>query len=167
LPIDPQHLFEQAERLAAPLPGRPRRADLRRAISTAYYAIFHATLTAAADYSIGANKRSTGQYALAYRSVDHKWLRDLCKEVSKPVLAPKFVAYELAGGFCSVIAAFASAVVELQEKRHSADYDPLFRVTPSDAVLAISTARAALSRFQVATPDQQAALLSLLLFRPR
>jgi hypothetical protein len=44
LVIDPDHLLKQAQRLARPpRPGAPRQADLRRAVSSAYYAIFHAT----------------------------------------------------------------------------------------------------------------------------
>ena len=57
---DPAHLLEQAERLAAaPAKGQPRDADLRRAISTAYYAIFHAILTAAADSPAACENVST------------------------------------------------------------------------------------------------------------
>src|SRR5438477_676262 len=62
--------------------------------------------------------------------------------------------------------AFAAAVLELQEKRHSADYDPSIRVKTSDAILAISTARSALNRFVTADPSRREAFLGLLLFRP-
>jgi hypothetical protein len=44
-PLDPEELLEQARRLAA----EPTQADLRRAISAAYYGLFHFFLTAAAD----------------------------------------------------------------------------------------------------------------------
>lgn len=37
----PDDLLEQAVHLARREPGRPRQASLRRAISTAYYALFH------------------------------------------------------------------------------------------------------------------------------
>ena len=48
--LNPDHLLDQAERLTtAPGSGPPRQADLRRAISTAYYAVFHAIATDAAD----------------------------------------------------------------------------------------------------------------------
>jgi hypothetical protein len=47
--LNPEHLLEQAERLIEPPPaGPPRQVDIRRAISSAYYAVFHATLAAAA-----------------------------------------------------------------------------------------------------------------------
>jgi len=53
--LNPDHLFEQAERLVAPPPaGPPRQVDLRRAISAAYYGLFHFCLIAAADEFVDA-----------------------------------------------------------------------------------------------------------------
>ncbi|MGH7031514.1 MAG: hypothetical protein ACREE9_01270 [Stellaceae bacterium] len=89
--LNPEHLFEQAEKLIAPSQtGAPRQVDLRRAVSSAYYGLFHATLTAAADQFIGVTKQSTPQYSLVYRSVDHRSLRALCLEVLKPTLPAKY-----------------------------------------------------------------------------
>src|ERR1051326_8403917 len=85
--LDPEHLLEQAQRLAEPpSAGPPRQVDVRRAISAAYYAVFHATLAAAADQFVGVTKRATSQYALVYRSVDHKTLRELCLEAKRTQL---------------------------------------------------------------------------------
>lgn len=166
--LNPDHLFEQADRLIAPPPaGHPRQVDLRRAISAAYYGVFHAILTAAADQIVGVTKRSTSQYALVYRSIDHKALRDVCGEATRQPVSPKYARYEPAGGFGSDIRAFAAAVLELQEKRHAADYDPSWRVITSDALLLIGTARTALGRFNGADAAKREALLSLVLFRPR
>jgi len=165
--LNPDHLFEQAEKLITSQVGRPRQVDIRRAISAAYYAIFHAIITAAADQFAGATNRDRSQYGLIYRSVSHMWLRDLCREVRKPRLSNKFKPYAPATGFDADIAAFAAAAVDLQEKRHSADYDVMVRMNSSDAALAIATARAALKRFRRATQPQRLAFLSLLLFPPR
>jgi hypothetical protein len=166
--LNPEHLFEQADKLiSTPPAGPPRQVDLRRAISSAYYGVFHATLTAAADEFVGVTKRSTTQYSLVYRSVDHRSLRELCSEIKKPTLPAKYAPYEPRNGFGPNIKAFAAAVVELQEKRHAADYDPLIRVKSLDALLAVSTARNALNRFQRASAGRRKAFLSLLLFPPR
>jgi hypothetical protein len=165
--LNPDHLFEQADKLISPPAGRPRQVDVRRAISAAYYAIFHATVTAAVDQLIGVTNRDQSRYGLAYRSVNHAWLRDLCKEIQKSTLSNRFKSYSPPQGFDSSITAFAAAVVELQEKRHSADYDVMIRMNRSDAALAIATARAALNRFSTACELQRSAFLSLLLFPPR
>jgi hypothetical protein len=164
--LNPEHLLEQADKLTA-LGGRgqPRQADLRRAISASYYAAFHATLAAAADLFIGANKRITGQYILVYRSVDHKELRELCSKL--PNMPRNLAQYAPAGGFDADIKAFARALLELQTKRHDADYNPSIRVSRSDARLAVSTARDALQRLSTANPQSREAFLALLLFRIR
>jgi hypothetical protein len=99
--------------------------------------------------------------------VSHSWLRDLCKEVQKPTPSNKFKPYAPSNGFGPNINAFAAAVAELQEKRHAADYDVMIRMNKSDAVLAISTAKAALRRFNKANKARRLAFLSVLLFPPR
>jgi hypothetical protein len=166
--LNPDHLLEQAARLTAtPTIGAPRQADLRRAISTAYYGIFHAIVTEAADDFAGRTQRESARYALVYRSIDHKALRTLCHDLCKSTLPEKYSRYLPSGGFGSDLVAVAAAVVDLQEKRHSADYDPHYRVSTSDAVLAVATARSALARFRTANRTRRKALVALLVFSPR
>src|ERR1700752_1529416 len=119
--LNHRHLFEQQERLAAaPAAGPPRQVNLRRAISAAYYGVFHFIITSAADQLIGVTKRSTGEYGRGYRSIDHRALRELCEDLRKPTPPAKYASHQPATGFGPNIAAFATAFVELQEKRHSA-----------------------------------------------
>src|SRR5260370_8349064 len=91
----------------------------------------------------------------------------VCKGVQKPTLSNKFRPHAPISGFGPNVTAFAAAVVELQEKRHSADYDVMIRMNKSDAVLAISTAKAALRRFNKASTARRLAYLSVSLFPPR
>jgi uncharacterized protein (UPF0332 family) len=164
---DPANLLDQAERLAAaPARGRPRDADLRRAISTAYYAILHAILTAAADLFVGAAKRTTSLYALAYRSIDHQKVREVCKQVAKPAPADRYKPHVPIGGWGN-IAILADAALLLQAKRHEADYDPLFVARRTDVDLVLKQARGALEALQSATEEQRTSFLGLLLFGPR
>lgn len=166
--LNPEHLFEQAEKLIAPpAAGPPRQVDLRRAISSAYYGVFHFILTAVADEFVGVTKKSSKRYALVYRSVDHRNLRELCLEAKKQQLPAKYQRYVPSNGFGPNIQAFASALVELQEKRHAADYDASVRVRTSDAIVAITTARSAVGRYQRANDARRKAFLSLLSFPPR
>ena len=165
--LSPDHLLEQADRLLATHGGARRQADLRRAISNAYYAVFHAILTEAADDFVGRSQRRTARYALVYRSVDHRSLRALCEIIRKQKLPPKYTKYQPTGGFGSDLIAVAAAVADLQEKRLLADYDPLFRTAASEAVSAIDTGRAAIGRFRKASRTRRTAFLSLLVFPPR
>ncbi len=82
--LNPDHLLDQADRLITPPGGgAPRQADLRRAISNAYYAVFHAVVAQAADDFVGITHRASPRYGLVYRSIDHKSLRKLCEDVKK------------------------------------------------------------------------------------
>jgi hypothetical protein len=166
--LNPEHLFDQADALAARQKvGRPRQVDIRRSISASYYGLFHAVLTAAADLVIGQYNRSEPRYGLVYRSIDHKWLREFCRDVLRQTLPDRYRQYSPQAGFSADLKAFATAVVELQEKRHTADYDPMVQMEQSDAILLTRTARAALTKFQNAEADERAIFLTLLLFEPR
>lgn len=166
--LNSDHLLEQADRLTIPPGvGAPRQADLRRAISTAYYGVFHAVATEAADDFVGRTQRDTARYALVYRGIDHGRLRAICEDIVKLTPPTKYVRYLPSGGFGSDLIAVATAIRELQERRHSADYDPLFRAKTSDAVLAVATARNALARFRNANRLQRRAFVSLVVFSPR
>jgi len=165
---NPDHLLDQADRLIAPQGrGAPRQADLRRAISAAYYSVFHAIVTNATDDLVGSTQRQTPRYALIYRHIEHKALRSLCEDVKKPSLPARYSKLAPTGGFGPDLIGVAAAVLDLQEKRHLADYDPLFRVGISDAALAVATGRTALVRFRNAPSEPKKVFLSLLVFSPR
>ena len=70
-------------------------------------------------------------------------------------------------GFASNIRRFAIDLVELQRKRHSADYDPLVRFRKSEARLVIDGGRVALMRFREVNEGQRQIFATLLLFPPR
>jgi hypothetical protein len=98
--LNPDHLLQQADQLISPVGGgAPRQADLRRALSTAYYALFHAIVTQAADTFVGRTQRSTAAYSLIYRSVEHRNLKALCVDIKKPTLPSKYSEYAPAAGF--------------------------------------------------------------------
>jgi hypothetical protein len=163
---NPDHLFSQAENLSAQSgPGAPLQVDLRRAISAAYYAVFHKILTEAANQVVG-HSQPWEQYNLVYRGIGHGQLRAMCNSARHPTL-PKKYAPCVPVGFSTHIQTFAALTVELQEKRHSADYDPAVRVLKSDAALAISNAREALRHWQDALGEERRIFILLLLFPPR
>jgi hypothetical protein len=141
--------------------------DLRRAISDAYYGIFHATLAAAADQFVGVSRRSTNRYVLVYRSISHGAVYELCSEVRKPALPRSLVRHSPPGGFGLNLRGYADGVLELQARRLSADYDPLMRYRRADVVAAVIAEQSALARFKNATDAEREAFLALLVFRPR
>jgi hypothetical protein len=163
-----EHLLEQAWQLiASPASGAPRQADIRRAISTAYYAIFHFILTAAADEFVGVTKRQSSRYTIVYRSVNHSVLKKLCERLSNPNVSPDLLKHFPRSGLGTNLPPLASAVVELQEKRHLADYDPSKKFKTSDARRAIDTATGAIARFERLNQRRRQAFLTLLCFPAR
>jgi len=108
----PEHLLDQALLLARIDKTRPRQASLRRAVSTAYYAIFHLLTTAAA----GEWKKPHQRIALA-RAFEHRRMKSACARTS----AQKFPVYSAASG--NHLRHVARTFVDLQDLRHLADYD--------------------------------------------
>ena len=65
-------LLVTARQLAKARPSKPRQADLRRAVSTSYYAAFHALAQDCADRLVGTTRqRSEPAWRQAYRALDH------------------------------------------------------------------------------------------------
>lgn len=163
------HLLEQAERLLIAPPGeeRARPTDRCRAVSSAYYAVFHAGLTAAADQAIGADARGTVLYSLAYRSVDHGKMKGLCRQVLQRGPSSAIQRFVPEGGWGDAIAGYAGSFVTLNELRMQADYDPTYVVLPSEVANYILVARSAINLLDTADPAARRAFLTLLLFPPR
>ena len=123
--LNPDHLLDQAERLTAPQgSGPPRQADLRRAISTAYYAVFHAVATEAADQFVAASQRDSPRYQQVYRSIEHKRLRSVCDDLAKSTPPARYARSLPTSGLGSDLVAVATAVGELQEGRNVATMTP-------------------------------------------
>ena len=163
MPPDPDELLAQADALAGK--PSPTQTDLRRAISSAYYAVFHFCLAAAADMVFGAAARPTAGYSVAYRSVDHARLRGLCEQL-KGAKPQNDVPIIPAGGY-GRMADFARLAGSLYEERISADYDPSRSYTAAEVRVVISNARQAITWFRSCTEEQQEAFLTMLLFKQR
>jgi len=176
--LNPDHLLDQADRLVAPpARGAARQADLRRAISNAYYAVFHAVVTEAADRFAGRSRsqRQGPLYRTIYRGIEHNRLRKLCDEFAnskgkdKDKLSDQMkrcLEYAPRGAFGPEWEDWARSVAGLYQKRMEADYDPKLRVSPSDAVLAVRLARTAVAQFRAADGATRNAFVALLVFPP-
>jgi hypothetical protein len=162
---DPHRLFEQADELVN---GYKNETDLRRAVSTAYYGVFHFLLQQVADTIAGAGIRSTELHSMVYRSVDHKPLKDLCNLFRSTTPSAKVRPFAPVGDFGTIVD-FAGLVAQLQEQRIFADYDPTPPV-PFDVVnsrIIVGYGREAVKHFSLATPEQRSAFVALLTIKPR
>ena len=116
---------------------RPRQADLRRAISTTYYALFHCLARNCADMVAGGTGASRSGFAWrqAYRALQHGTVKDRCKNS------------RIMQEFPADIRRFAAAFVNMQGKRELADYDPYAEFNKSDVIRDIDEAERVIERF--------------------
>lgn len=131
--------------------------NLRRAVSTAYYAMFHCLARNCADQLIGGRNaaRSNPAWRQVYRALDHGAARRACE---RPHVISKFP---------KGIEDFANIFSSLQEKRHIADYDPDEKFYKSSATLDIDAAEDAIRRFEAEGIKDRRAFAALVLFKRR
>ena len=114
--MNPQDLISGARLLAHGngRRGRPRQADLCRAISAAYYALFHTLAGCGADLLVGStrSRRSQPAWEQTYRALEHGHAANQCRNAS--VMAR----------FPAAVQEFGEWFVGLQSQRHYADYAP-------------------------------------------
>jgi uncharacterized protein (UPF0332 family) len=151
-----EDLLEQANHLARREKGKPKQASLRRAVSTAYYAVFHLLVAEA----VGNWKRSDQRAKLA-RAFEHGRM----KQASIKTRSAKFdgeSALAVAG-----LKTVANAFIRLQEFRHEADYDDSLRLARTDAVSWIALASDAFASWSAIRNERiaQDYLLALLIHR--
>ena len=114
-------LVAQARLLAVKEPRRPKQASLRRAISAAYYALFHFLIDEATSYFVSgrAAQRSAQRKTLA-RAFDHGQMRRNASAFERRRPSP----WTGIGASAPVeIETMASVFLKLQDLRHRADYD--------------------------------------------
>ncbi|MBV9290461.1 MAG: hypothetical protein JO288_22030 [Hyphomicrobiales bacterium] len=105
-------LIDVARLLTTHQSGAPRQALLRRAASTAYYAVFHALAARCASSLVTDSGSDWDTYTLVYRALDHNSARRL------------FQGRDVGTVFGAEVADFGAVFVNLQEARILADYVP-------------------------------------------
>ncbi len=139
-----QDLLEQAKFLARREPRRPRQASLRRAVSTAYYALFHLLISEASGLVV----RDDLLKAALNRVFTHKEMARTAKAFGSGTVPKRFQIHIPATNVPQDLRATAKAFVELQQARHDADYDIATPFTRKDALTLVDLAEEAFSRWQ-------------------
>lgn len=159
--VNPDDLLAIADSLASgrvgTRRGRPRQAELRRAISAAYYALFHALATNCANLLVGARTSTETRQAWrqAYRSLHHGQIKRKCTEGrSKRVMRR----------FPHAVQDFADQFVKMQRLRHLADYDPFEHFVRYEVVQFIGETKTAIGAFEKADRSDRRAFGIFVLF---
>ncbi|MBA3391188.1 MAG: hypothetical protein H0T89_01025 [Deltaproteobacteria bacterium] len=115
-----EDLLAQAKHLAELERRRPKQASLRRAISTAYYSMFHLLVDEATMLVVP----TAALRAAAARSFDHKALKNAAKLVGGAYRGQaNWLGAYMRGSISDELAGVCDAFVELQDQRLTADYD--------------------------------------------
>lgn len=151
---------------------RPKQASLRRAVSAAYYALFH--LLIADGARLLSPPKPYELKTLVRRAFDHGQMRQVCAGFVQGSAGPRgnnrippatreLLTIPLDQAFVTVLQAF----VDLQEARHQADYDVARRWNRLEVLNHVQTARQAFADWARIRQTQNANvfLASLLLQR--
>jgi uncharacterized protein (UPF0332 family) len=143
--------------------GPPPQTSLRRAISTAYYALFHHIVANAADALVGRKYRRTPRYALIYRAFEHTKMRHTLELIDREHLGDKARTALGRGVPTQDMRDIATAFASLQKQRHWADYDPRGKVSRSDTRDLIEQAEIAMEALDRMPPEFRKDLLVFLM----
>ncbi len=115
----------------------PHNSHFRRAISTAYYALFHCLAESSANLLAGEDpaNRSRRAWRQTYRALNHGAVRNRRNR------------REFKTEFPQETQDFAKVFVEIRARRNSADYDPTRSFSKLDAQHAINDAENAINNF--------------------
>ena len=135
-----QHSIDAARLLAGSSPsaqGRPRQMMLRRALSTAYYAMFHALCESNADVLVGvAPSGADAQlWVDTFRALQHN-------------AAKNRLAQYVNIGQDPTLTFFARTFSEMQEQRIIADYEPSVMFTRSEVIRLINRVESEIHAFR-------------------
>jgi uncharacterized protein (UPF0332 family) len=147
---DPLHrqLLSQARRLARLDPKRPQQGNLRRAVSAAYYALFHSLIDHACRAMLGTSMKLRPYRDALARAFQHGAMNGACELFARPELRKK--RKKLLPSGLSVhpdLRSVAQAFRDAQEKRHLADYDRTQKFTRSEVLALVRDVDDAMSSF--------------------
>lgn len=138
--MDWQNLIAVSRLLVA---GQPSQEALRRAISTAYYAMFHALATSIADCIHGPrNAANQTAWTTTHRSLRHH-------RAANPLNRWQNL-------FSQSVQDFADTIGQLKKQREEADYNPIRSFTQSQVKAWIDQAEAAIIDFYQANRQERA-----------
>ncbi len=157
--MNPDHLIELAEQIIQIGTGYPRQTTINRAVSTAYYALFHALSQDCVARTVRSPRSSLYWLIVTpvYRAIEHASARRAFDRITREATASR------------AIRGIAEAFLELQSARIAADYDPRpeSRRSRKEAVDLIQRGRAAIDALRTMPKEERLLLAVQLITKPR
>lgn len=152
-------LLATARRILGATKRKPSQADLRRAISTAYYAAFDALARLCADQLVGSSpaKRGLPEWSRVYRALNHGKSENALDELDPQRRAK--AKQSQPSGIDQRIEAFCETLEKMRVRRLQADYDPRpLQLRRADVRLLIDEVQVAVDDLRAAPQEQRRAL---------
>jgi uncharacterized protein (UPF0332 family) len=137
-------------------PDPPKQANLRRAVSAAYYALFHLLI----DEAVG-NWGIARQRSVLARTFTHRAMKQICEDQVKNF----YIAKQPSSG--AKLKDVAQTFSELQQKRETADYDNSFQWTHVNAESWLDKASVAFLDWREIRTEEESQDFLLALFMPK
>lgn len=161
-------LLDQADKLLALDPKRPYQANVRRAASASYYAVFHFFADELAKQVVGSLASTESLGFAVGRALEHGSLRSASERFSSQS-APANLPVPLRSCLTHVspeFRALTSDIVSLQDLRHRADYDRAIHLQKREANVAVSKAKSLVHDWgQLNADERRTFLVAILLWK--
>ena len=135
-----EELLAQSRFLANLDPHNPTQANLRRAVSSAYYAVFHlfSAEVAAQISPVG----PSGLRVRTQRALTHNTMYKAAESFSQAGVRPRNLATDItmSGPISAELTDIAKGFKQLQDERHAADYDVSRSFDRIEALALVQTA---------------------------
>ena len=152
--MNSRDLMETARRLVESGAVQPTQTDLRRAVSTAYYAMFHCVAAAAADLLTGSGSHSP-EWHQVYRALEHGKAKQACQQQGVMQMFP------------GEVRAFGDTFIDLQKARQQADYAHEGQYLKPEVLAIINAAEDAINQFEQADVRHRRGFAVHVLFKRR
>ena len=151
-------LIDQAKHLAAREKKRPRQASLRRAVSAAYYALFHFLIDRATNQMMGTDRAKRPFRFVVARGFNHGTMKSVSEHFRKGRL-PQRIQLSLPDLVVpNDLRQIASSFIKRQDERHRADYDLARDFSRGEAIRLIEDAETAIGLWKTVQNEDAAKL---------
>lgn len=154
-PIDWRDLIAAGRATLQPPATQAAPAAIRRAISTAYYAAFHALIASNAYVLVGSarDQQTADAWIRTYRNLNHNQAKTQLQQHRNSLSTD--------------VQVFADLFRDLQNERHNADYNPATSFTPQTPITWLNKAEAAITDSLLTSQSERAAIAIFTLTRDR
>ena len=139
-----EDLLSQAEVLLKADIRKPKQANVRRAVSSAYYALFHFLIEEATLLVVNTDFASKSLRQIVSRAFTHTSMNEASKAFASGNLSSLYDTLLTGASLPVELKRIAAAFVDLQRDRHRADYDLSTPMSRQDGINAVQQVRSAM-----------------------